>query len=37
LLDDRDLAAYADQAVGLPPIARAEAAKRLGYVQIPAP
>ena len=37
LLDDRDLAAFADRAQGLPSVAREEAAKRLGFVKIPAP
>ena len=37
LLDDRDLAAFADRASGLPAVASAEAAKRFGYVRIPAP
>jgi hypothetical protein len=37
LLDDRDLAAYADRAADLPPIARETVAGRLGFVQIPAP
>ena len=37
LLDDRDLAAYADQAADLPPIARETVPGRLGFVQIPAP
>ena len=37
LLDDRDLAAYADRAEGLPAVASASAAKRFGFVRIPAP
>jgi len=37
LLDDRDLAAYADRAAGLPLVARTEAAQRFGFVLIPAP
>jgi hypothetical protein len=37
LLDDRDLAAYADRAEGLPPVASGSAAKRFGFVRIPAP
>jgi hypothetical protein len=37
LLDDRDLAGYADRAEGLPGIARAEAPGRFGFVQNPAP
>ena len=37
LLDDRDLAAYAERAEGLPVLARTEAARRFGFVQIPAP
>ena len=37
LLDDRDLAAYADRAADLPPIARETVAGRLGFVQIPVP
>ena len=37
LLDDRDLAAYADRAAGLPAAASATAAKRFGFVRIPAP
>lgn len=36
LLDDRDLAAYADQARGLPPLARASVERRFGFVRIPA-
>jgi len=37
LLDDRDLAAYADRAEGLPRMAGGEAAKRFGFVPMPAP
>ena len=37
LLDDRDLAGYADRAEGLPGIARAAVAGRFGFVQNPAP
>jgi hypothetical protein len=37
LLDDRDLAPYADRAEGLPPVAGESAAKRFGFVRIPAP
>jgi hypothetical protein len=37
LLDDRDLAAYADRAGGLPRMAGGEAAKRFGFVPMPAP
>lgn len=37
LLDDRDLAAYAERAAGLPQVARARAARRFGFVEIPAP
>jgi DUF2946 family protein len=37
LLDDRDLAGYADRAGGLPGIARAAVAGRFGFVQDPAP
>ena len=37
LLDDRDLAGYADRAEGLPGIARASVAGRFGFVQNPAP
>ena len=37
LLDDRDLARYADRAEGLPGVARAEAPHRFGYVAYPAP
>jgi hypothetical protein len=36
LLDDRDLARYADQAQVLPCIAKAEVAQRFGFVQTPA-
>jgi hypothetical protein len=35
LLDDRDLARYADRADELPRIAKAEVAARFGFVQIP--
>jgi hypothetical protein len=37
LLDDRDLAAYAEDAAQLPAIARETVARRFGFVQIPAP
>ncbi|MFY9316682.1 MAG: DUF2946 family protein [Burkholderiales bacterium] len=37
LLDDRDLALFADRASGLPTVASAEAATRFGFVRIPAP
>ena len=37
LLDDRDLAAYADRAQGLPGIARAQVPARFGFMQVPAP
>ena len=37
LLDDRDLARYADQAEGLPGIARAEVPARFGFTRDPAP
>lgn len=37
LLDDRDLAGYADRAEGLPRIARAEVPGRFGFAQNPAP
>jgi hypothetical protein len=37
LLDDRDLAGYADRAQGLPRIASAEAPRRFGYVINPIP
>jgi hypothetical protein len=37
LLDDRDLAGYADRAVGLPGIARAMVPGRFGFRQNPAP
>jgi len=37
LLDDRELAAYADRAQGLPVLERAGVPKRFGFVQIPAP
>ena len=37
LLDDRDLAAYADRAEALPAVASDSAAKRFGFVRIPAP
>ena len=37
LLDDRDLAAYADQAAGLPEIACLAVAGRFGFVPNPAP
>jgi len=37
LLDDRDLAAYADRAQGLPAITRLTAPERFGYVTLPAP
>jgi hypothetical protein len=37
LLDDRDLAGYADRAEGLQGIARAAVAGRFGFVQNPAP
>jgi hypothetical protein len=36
LLDDRDLAAYANRAEGLPAVASESAAKRFGFVRIPA-
>jgi hypothetical protein len=36
LLDDRDLAAWADRAQELPQVPRAGAAERFGFVQIPA-
>ncbi len=37
LLDDRDLAGYAEQAQGLPEVACAVAPERFGYVARPAP
>ncbi len=37
LLDDRDLAAFAERAAGLPQVSRAEAARRFGFVPIPTP
>lgn len=37
LLDDRDLAGYADQAAGLPEIPRRAVAERFGFVVDPAP
>jgi len=37
LLDDRDLAAYAERAADLPRLARATAAQRFGFVTDPAP
>jgi hypothetical protein len=37
LLDDRDLAAYADRAQGLPEIPRASAPGRFGFVAVPSP
>jgi hypothetical protein len=37
LLDDRDLAAYAERAVRLPGIASCAVPGRFGFVQIPAP
>ena len=37
LLDDRDLAAYADRAQGLPAIARLTAPGRFGFVTHPTP
>jgi hypothetical protein len=37
LLDDRDLAGYADRAAGLPEIPRRTAAERFGFVVDPAP
>ena len=37
LLDDRDLAAYADRAQGLPEIARAGVPERFGFIAIPGP
>lgn len=37
LLDDRDLAAYADRAQGLPEIACETVAGRFGFIQRPAP
>ncbi len=37
LLDDRDLAAYADRAQGLPGITRLEAPGRFGFVSHPTP
>jgi len=37
LLDDRDLAGYADRAAGLPEIPRRSAAERFGFVMDPAP
>ena len=37
LLDDRDLAGYADRAAGLPGIPRRAVAKRFGFVVNPAP
>jgi hypothetical protein len=37
LLDDRDLAGYAERAGGLPGIARASVPGRFGFVQNPAP
>jgi hypothetical protein len=37
LLDDRDLASYADRAGGLPGIVRASVAGRFGFVPNPAP
>ena len=37
LLDDRDLALYADRAEGLPPLARRAVPERFGFVANPAP
>ncbi|HVP08117.1 MAG TPA: DUF2946 family protein [Burkholderiales bacterium] len=37
LLNDRDLAAFEEQAVRLPKLDRRQAARRFGFVQIPAP
>jgi hypothetical protein len=37
LLDDRDLAAYADRAQNLPQVTRAGVPKRFGFVRIPSP
>jgi hypothetical protein len=37
LLDDRDLAAYADRAQNLPQVTRAGVPERFGFVQIPSP
>ena len=37
LLDDRDLARYADRAEGLPPLERRAVAARFGFVANPAP
>jgi hypothetical protein len=37
LLDDRDLARYADRAEGLPRLARRAVPERFGFVEIPAP
>jgi hypothetical protein len=37
LLDDRDLAAYADRAAGLPRVAGAAVPGRFGFVRIPSP
>jgi hypothetical protein len=37
LLDDRDLAAYADRAAGLPALSRSEVPGRFGFVTDPAP
>jgi Protein of unknown function (DUF2946) len=37
LLDDRDLAAYAERAAGLPPIPRQAVAARFGFIANPAP
>jgi hypothetical protein len=37
LLDDRDLARYADRAADLPTVARRSVAERFGYVRIPTP
>ena len=37
LLDDRDLAAYAERAQGLPEIARAGVPERFGFIAIPGP
>ena len=37
LLDDRELAAFADRAEGLPAVASGSAAQRFGFVRIPAP
>jgi len=37
LLDDRDLAAYADRAQGLPTLGRQSIARRFGFVTNPTP